>query len=109
MYRWVTRLSYHAILEDNVFENTAGCGINVTGRLGVREGPVAFDVLLRRNVIQNCDVGVDVFYRDAAGRRPRDEAHIRRLEIVSNRFERVDKPFALSNTLDVKLLDNVGE
>ncbi len=68
MYRWVTRISYHAILEDNVFKNTAGCGINVTGRLGVREGPVAFDVLLRRNVIRNCDVGVDVFYRDAAGR-----------------------------------------
>ena len=99
----------HAILEDNVFENTAGCGINITGRLGVWEGPVAFNVLLRRNVIRNCDVGVDVFYRDAAGRRPRDEAHIRRLEIVSNRFERVAKPFDLGNVADVTVRDNVVE
>ena len=99
----------HAILEDNVFENTAGCGINVTGRLGVREGPVAFDVLLRRNVIRNCDVGVDVFYRDAVSRRPRDEVHIRRLEIVSNRFERVKQPFDLGNTADVTMRNNVVE
>lgn len=95
------------------FRNMSDDGANCLGKavdILRREGARSIVIRpLRRNVIRNCDVGVDVFYRDAAGRRPRDEAHILRLEIVSNRFERVGKPFDLGNVADVTVRDNLVE
>ena len=89
----------HAIVEDNVFENMID-GVDVAGRLAFREGPISSDILLRRNTIRDTRTGVHVYYLGAYGARPEGEKDIRRLEIVSNRFERVETPFDLKNACD---------
>ena len=89
--------SSHAIVEDNIFENMIN-GIEVAGRLAFREGPIASDALIRRNVFRDTRTGIHSYWLDGYGRAlPEGEKTIRRLEIVSNRFERVATPFELKN------------
>ena len=96
----------HAIVEDNVFENLLD-GIHVSGRMGLREGPLASDVLLRRNVVRDAIFGIRTYYRDPYGRSLKNMKGIRHLEIVSNRIENTRTTFDFRNTADdIILLDN---
>lgn len=97
----------HAIVEDNVFENLLG-GILVSGRMALREGSVASDVLLRRNVVSGAFFGIQANSRDPYARRRVDVKDIHHLEIVSNRVERVETPIELRNAADVTMSDNLG-
>ena len=87
----------HAIVEDNVFANMID-GIDIAERLGFREGPIASDALIRRNVFRDARTGIHSYCLDGFGRAlPESEKTIRRLEIVSNRFENVATPFDVRN------------
>ena len=60
-------------------------------------------------VVRGAIFGIRTHYRDPYGRRLEDMKGIRHLEIVSNRIEHTQTTFDLRNTLDVKMLGNVGE
>lgn len=98
----------HAIVEDNVFENMID-GVDVAGRLAFREGPISSDILLRRNTIRDTRTGIHVYYLDAYGARPEGEKDINGIEIVSNRFERVENPFDFRNAGEVAIRGNIVE
>ena len=94
----------HTIIDGNVFENIS-LGMKITALTQWYEGTPPCNVLVRNNVFRNCRVGIASHFTTINARNSK-ERPIRWLEIVSNRMERVSRPFALNNVSDETIRDN---
>lgn len=94
----------HSIVDGNVIANV-GMGMKMTGLTEWYEGPPPYNVVVRNNVFRNCGTGISSRF-NTINRKLSKERPIRWVEIVSNRLEHVDRPFALHNLSDETVRDN---
>ena len=88
----------HSIVEDNVIENVS-LAFKMTGLTQWFEGTPPYDVVVRNNTFRNCQIGVQSYFCDVNGK-PAPEQAIRLIELSGNRFENVERPYAISTIAD---------
>ena len=94
----------HSLIESNVIERIT-LGMKMTGLTQWFEGTPPYDVVVRNNVFRDVKSGIQSHLKTVNARNSAENP-IRWVEIVSNRFERVEIPFRLDNLSDEIVKDN---
>ena len=94
----------HSLIESNVVERIT-TGMKMTGLTEWFEGTPPYDVVIRNNVFREHTFGIRSQF-NTVNAKMAEERPIRWVEIVSNRFERVEVPLQLHNLSDETVRDN---
>lgn len=94
----------HSLIESNVIERIT-LGMKMTGLTQWFEGTPPYDVVVRNNMFRDVKSGIQSHLKTVNARNSAENP-IRWVEIVSNRFERVEIPFRLDNLSDEIVKDN---